>query len=52
MYEELIEEVIENRISLISALNDLKDLKLAFIGLFVGISVVIIIAIVWSYRYE
>lgn len=52
MYEDLIDEVIESRISLITAISEIRDLKLAFIGLFVGIIVVIIIAIVWSYRYE
>lgn len=52
MYDELIEELIENRISLITAISEIRDLKLAFIGLFVGIGVVIILAIVWGYRYE
>lgn len=49
---ELIEQVIENRISLLSIMNEIRDLKLVLIGLFVGIGVVIIMAIVWGYRYE
>lgn len=52
MYEELIEELIENRVTLISALNELKDMKSIFIGLFIGAFIVIILAIVWGYSYE
>lgn len=50
--EEIIEEMIESREVLLEAINNISDMKLIFIGLFVGISLVIIISIVWSYRYE
>ncbi len=47
MYDELIEEIIESRTMIIEALNYLSDLKLVFIGLFIGFLVFIIFAIVW-----
>ena len=50
--EEIIEEMIESREVLLKAINNISDIKLIFIGLVVGISLVIIISIVWSYRYE